>query len=474
VQFTFVVEPNNVLEPVAVTMRLISSFAQFPSAQPAQAAVMFEPDGFVFSGAGVLIVTYPTPPTPAQVATYSFAADGSNFHLVPSMVNDTNVQTVVHHFSGTGAGLWQPDEIARVDQQSIKSAYMQMEQDLYGQIRRGEPTAGTYQKYFDEHIKPYLESAKKDCALARVLIPQILGLTRENELLGTNSETRANILAAVDFTSWTCNCLDEAMQSCRKGKITSQTLLQAWLEMERHAAILGLEDVGTMCGAGSLTDVLVSGVGQFCKAGWTGTASYNAGGTTTTTGSNTTHTGTFAQSFSGQLDSCTLVESTNAPAGDGTLLAQETWEAIFSGTSNASLSLSTVAKTEGQCGTVVQTAQSSGAGNAAIQLRMRLTFEGDRLKTLNLNPVSGKGSVTFDMPGTNQMRIPKCDGSGDTDVTTTDSKTESLSPLSPSAFKAIVFTQQSPQVVEGNLTEVREGGPDNISTKLSWKFSLRR
>jgi hypothetical protein len=476
VKYTFEVAPGNVLEPVAVTMRLVASFSSFP-AQAAPSAVVFEPDGFVFEGAGLLTIAFPAAPAAADVTSFSFAGDGSSFRLVPSLVVGKEVRIPVTHFSGHGTDTWQPAERSAVLAQKLNDARVKMEQQAADQLRQGMPVADLFQSYFHTYLEPLMAEAAHDCATSRALLPQLLGLARQQAILVTDSATFAS---NADIQAWTCNCLKEAKDSCKAGRINAQALLRTWLAMEQQSQVLGIGDVGTLCGFGSSEEVFTNGTATLCASEWTGTISYSASGKTTTTIGTTTHTSSYSQSFGGDIVDGMLAEGGTTTDNGGGVLSHERWRLVFGGSTSATFQETTTDMSAGTCGTVVHTVTGAGGGNAAVKVGVDFTFDGDTLKTFNIGTVTNADGLSasrlsFKAVGSNTFRIPGCNGAAEmviTDPATTDFD---VSPLSPSAFKALVFTRKSPQVIEGNMTETRAGaGPDGIDTTLSWKFSLHR
>jgi hypothetical protein len=112
-RFTFTVAPSNVFQAVAISMRLVTNFASFPYQNEMRTAVQFEPDGFVFHGAGLLEIQFPTNVPHLKISSFAFNGGGGDFHLVPDRVRTNSVRIPVTHFSVFGTAVWAPTERTR-------------------------------------------------------------------------------------------------------------------------------------------------------------------------------------------------------------------------------------------------------------------------------------------------------------------------------------------------------------------------
>jgi hypothetical protein len=491
VRYSFSVGPSNLTEAVMVAMKLITNFTAFPSASP-QAAVLFEPDGFVFPGAGLLTITYPTNIPPARVTSYAFGGDGADFHLKPDLVSSNEVRIPVTHFSGVGTGLWALLERTFASQQFIQDTAARIQQQMATQLAdareqgRGDSAdvgqildSGTRELY-DTAIKPFLEQAKRDCSMAQTLTPLILGIERQRELMGLGGVPSSNFLASNDYKAWTCNCLDEALRACKEGRITAKTLLQTVLDMERGAQLLGMgDDVVKSCGLGSIYTMLADPTALPCAPDWIGTAAYSESGTETKTipDTGTVRTHTMDMTFSGEVEETKLVEDYPWLDSNFNIIQHQRWQLTLSGPASGSFNSHQVTERKlTPCGKSTDDITDQGGGNNPMKMMADFTFDGPELKTFTIGN-AGTNSVKFSMPWKHvtTFSYEDCVPKKNSSVITTSGPGGNifLHPRAPS-IKTIVFTRKTPLVLEGSVTETKGSGYDGIPTTFTWTFSLHR
>jgi hypothetical protein len=102
VVYELTVGPQQVWEPVVITLTAITNFTDLPLANSFRAAVQLEPDGLEFRSEAQLRIQFPQVVPQFEMVGYGFAADGGGFHLQPWVVRSNEVVVPVRHFSGVG------------------------------------------------------------------------------------------------------------------------------------------------------------------------------------------------------------------------------------------------------------------------------------------------------------------------------------------------------------------------------------
>jgi len=207
-------------------MTVITNLAGVPGEGLFPAAVQFEPDGLQFVGAATLEIEFPTNIPPNQIASYAFGKAGNDFYLTPDIVGTNRVLIPVTHFSAAGTTRLTKQELANLISLSINNALDQLNHTVASKIdlarQDGTETLETManafasetRKFLQDHVLPFLEEARHNCALFRRLLPEIFGLDRTAQLIGVNSMPEMDAAEAI-----TCdgllNCEEEILQQCR-------------------------------------------------------------------------------------------------------------------------------------------------------------------------------------------------------------------------------------------------------------------
>src|SRR5688572_5885232 len=220
VRYTFTVGPSNVLDTVAVRMTLVTNFTSFPYENEMRTAVLFEPSGFEFHGAGLLEILYPTNVPHLKISSFAFNGDGGGFHLTPDVVSSNRVRIPVTHFSGVGNGLWSGTERTKAVTTFVDNRLDRVSQEMAGilgrdrerlllgeepQLDLGKEMESRQQDYYDNYLKPFFAEAETDCALAQSLTRHLLGMERQSQLLGVENSPASSFLGSATSKKWNCN-----------------------------------------------------------------------------------------------------------------------------------------------------------------------------------------------------------------------------------------------------------------------------
>lgn len=487
--FTFTVEPTNVLETTAISMQLVTNFIAFPYENIQREAVVFQPEGFEFHGAGLLEIHFAQPIQELQISSFGFDGQGDGFHLLPDAVTNGTVRIPVTHFSGVGTGLWEPSQrTAAVTRhvENSRNAQSHRLAGILGQERQRlllgqEPDPSAMESltqslddYYRQNLEPYFEEAKHDCALAQFLLREILGVERQKALLGVDVENSGSLLNTPLVAEWTCNCLREAIQACEEGRISDRTLIRTLLGIERQAQLLGGGNVLEGCGFASLDSYMEQLQNQSlpCVPDWFGYLKYADSGTRTWDCANTddqscTATTSTSLAFEADVETATIVEEFSFPP----FYTMERWRLKFVPNAAGSFTHDQQSSMPVECGaTITTTSHTSGSGSGNMVLYLEFTIENEEVIEVILSH-----DMSLELPCSEMTKtvITPCSGS--------ESGSSSEGSFSPTTFidahgagdDEIQFAVKTPVAIEG-AASFQTTGIDAIPLSVSWSFSVRR
>ena len=491
VRYTFTVAPSNVLDTVAVRMTLVTNFTSFPYENEMRTAVLFEPSGFEFHGAGLLEILYPTNVPHLKISSFAFNGDGGGFHLTPDVVSSNRVRIPVTHFSGVGNGLWSGTERTKAVTAFVDNRVDRVSQEMAGILGRerdrvllgGEPQLdlgsemeSRQQDYYDNYLKPFFAEAEKDCALSQNLTRHLLGMERQSELLGVTNSPASSFLGSETSKKWGCNCLAEAIKACKEGKISDRTLMRTLLGAERQSQLLGLGPALEGCGLGSIESFMEQALNQKlpCVPDWIGVMSYSDGGSRTwdcsggTPGDTCTQTSSAALSFEAEVERVTLEDESFPP-----FFSKQTWRLKLFPVASGTFSADQHSVDKLDCGaTTTTTHRETGANSGPLDLEAEFVFEDGELTEFTIS-TAFHGNLDVKTVETSTGVTTPCDQGG----TGSSSShifldTVSLGP-EPVVLEDVTFTKRTPVALEGKVNGTRIG-VDGISMPYSWTISLRR
>ncbi len=514
-RYTFTVAPSNVVQSVAITMQLVTNLVSFPYENEMRSAVVFQPDGFQFHGAGLLEIQYPTNVPHLKLSSYSFNGDGENFHLVPDRVATNSVRIPVTHFSVFGTAVWGPTERTKAFLTRVgitESAYQHRLAEVLGEERQrqllGDESRSVEamaevitanQDYYDRHLKPEFEAAGGDCSLFLALTPKVLGHERQIQLLG--GEGKPLFITEAAGQKAMCNCLNELIFACEDASISAESFMRGMLGIERQSALLGGLNTSEDCGIGSIQEWISDAQNKKlpCMTKWIGTISYSETGTFSRQRSETSSTGgtdpTTVQTsireslsvqykFEGGVERVEL-EDDSIPG----LFESLTWDLFFYPDASGAYSRKTSTEKNFVCksefGVQQEDIRSSieGAGSGDNEVKVHFVFEEGELtaftilerKALKIEiPVTSKGTRT-DCPRRNRETgalEPK------SPITTFEGATKSSHTFNTDFVptEQVVLTKVSPTEIEGTATGSRQEFvlDSLVLIPYTWKFSLKR
>lgn len=493
VRYTFSVAPSNVIEAVAIRMQLVTNFASFPYANESRTAVLFEPSGFEFHGSGLLEIEYPTNIPVPKVSSFAFNSQGTGFFLTPDIVTSNRIRIPVTHFSGVGSGLWSPSErtaatIANVENARDRAAHeiASIFAEERNRIDRGEQprpqseitdqVLDLQKAQYDNVLKPLFPQAATDCALAQSLVPELLGMDRTSQLMGITNGPADAFLGSPEFKSWSCNCIQEALNACTNGVISDQTLVEKLTGIERTFALSGLGSAFEECGLGSYQSFLDQATTKKlpCVTDWFGSASYNDGGSRTsdcsggTPGKSCTATFSASLNFEAHVDRVELLDESFPP-----FFYRQTWTLKLFPEASATYARGSRSSETIPCGATSTTTRSlSGSGSGPLDLEIIFVFEDNELVDFTIDTAEF-GGVRINWSEVASTVTGPCPGGGSGSSSShTFNGNVSMTPQ-PATIDKITFTKRTATALEGSLRGTRIG-IEGISMPFSWTFSLHR
>lgn len=487
--YSFTVGPSNVVDPVAVRMQLVTNLNSFPYLNEMRTAVLFEPSGFEFHGAGLLEITFPTNIPSLKISSFAFDGDGRGLHLTPDVISSNRVQIPVTHFSGVGTGLWAPSARTAAITALIENAGDRAANDLAGILgtERDRELSGEqprnlnteitsrFQDYYDNFLKPFFTEAETDCALAQTLTQKLLGMDRQSQLLGYTNGPASSFLGSETYKKWNCNCMAEAIKACEEGKISDKTLVRTLIGFERQSRLLGDDSAMEACGLGSLDSFLDQALNKKlpCAPDWIGVVSYSDGGSRTwdcavSPGMTCTASSSASLSFEADVERATMVDESFPP-----FFTKQTWNLKFFPQASGSITRNTQSEVPKPCGGVITIAtQHSGAGTGPLDLEVEFVFEDGELTDFVIQTVVNGVLAVKTMETTQTVLGPCEDGTGGSSSSKTSEGTTFFDPAGVS-FDEVTFTKRTTTALQGTVRGTREG-LNGIVMPYSWSFSLRR
>jgi hypothetical protein len=133
------------------------------------AAVQLEPSGLALWVPGTLTVDLPSAVDAQSIAGFGWDGGGWNLHLELVEATPTELVFRVHHFSGLGAGLAAPADLAALRQLPVSGATNQHINHLIAGCADPAAVDDALRNWFDQVVRPSLQAAQSDPALADAL-----------------------------------------------------------------------------------------------------------------------------------------------------------------------------------------------------------------------------------------------------------------------------------------------------------------
>lgn len=514
VRYTFTVAPSNVLQSAAITMQLVTNLVSFPFENELRTAVKFTPEGFRFHGAGLLEIQFPTNVPHLKLSSFAFDGAGGDFHLMPDRVATNRVRIPVTHFSVFGTAVWGPTERTRAFEtrvSNVESAGQHRSAEILGRERQlqllGASDGGDEalaevnqitQDYYDRELKPQFTAAESDCSLFQSLMPRVLGVERQQQLLGASEGV--SFISSETFDKARCNCLDELIAACEEASISAESFMQGLLGLERQAQLLGgsLEACGPQ---GNINEWMADAQNNRlpCLTEWVGTLSYSEAGSFSGQSSSTSViSGTQPQTvmttvlesmsvqyeFRGGVERVEL-EDDSIPG----LFSSLTWDLSFYPDATGAYAYKLDTRKSYECRNDGGVKQEDtihdvrGGGSGSNEVRVHFVFEDGELTAFT---ILQRESL--------KLKIPTHSTNTRTDCPRRDPNTGELREQAPKTIFAVlgettrsfpvnyvpteqvVFSKKSPTELMGTVSGNRQEffGQALVNIPYRWEFSLRR
>lgn len=183
IKYTLTMPKDALLSATDVTMTPVAKVNDVPFAKDIVGAVRLEPHGLQLQQPATLTIEPPAGTPVAERTAFLYHQDGHDFHLYP-LGSEPTLTLRLMHFSTPGVGLATPAERAAVVAHPPARAGAQLEQAA-AQV----PDPGTvFPPFYDSVVRPKLQAAETNDALARDAIAEGLNWARSAELMGLEND----------------------------------------------------------------------------------------------------------------------------------------------------------------------------------------------------------------------------------------------------------------------------------------------
>lgn len=199
--FALEVPPGALDADTAITMTAVKSITGAPLSSGAVAAVQLEPSGLFFTEFVTLTVT-PAHEIPIEnQIIFAYEGTGQDYHLAIIDPKSREIKIKLLEFSGAGVGSGGDKEWAANLQHQANDSRVRLQNEVakllqperLAQLLGAEPndqissTLKSYmEKYYDQVVQKEMVAAELDCKYAEKAIQDLIGLERNNQLLGLN------------------------------------------------------------------------------------------------------------------------------------------------------------------------------------------------------------------------------------------------------------------------------------------------
>jgi hypothetical protein len=325
-RFTFTVPPLTLPEPQLVTMTLVTNIGGLPFTGGSLGAVRLEPEALDLWGAATLQITLAPEVDRRKIVSFVANGDGAEFHLTPDRVTTNGIVIPVTQLGVYGSAMAELSEldaasasfaafdaaetmegdlhaasinlndcfpertqiaqaVARNLTRSIRAASQDIASAL-AEARQAQLLGAQEDTFAVEdalngaedaacalmrsQIESYFTDATQNCELMRVLLVRTIGLERQRQLLGAESNPAcSSTLADFPLCAGLQNCLKEIELCCLGGKKGAGKV----------AAILALSRQDQLLGTHCLSSSAIENAIDACSSNaWTGTLTFNASG----------------------------------------------------------------------------------------------------------------------------------------------------------------------------------------------------
>ncbi len=497
--YNFSVGPGNVFAPVLLKMCLVTNVVGFPTTNSAPAVVQFSPDGFQFPGAGNLEILFPTNIPASAVGSFAFGSVGADFHFIPEVVSNNAVRIPVTHFSTVGTAVWlERDRIAaeaRTATESLNSVIDQASEEIsagLNEIRKEQDAGGDANELGDrfnalletgrnkvatEAIAPLVNVARSDCALASSLSTVILGMGRQLEMLGGTNSGTSGFLTSEYFTSWECNCLNEALTNCAAGITSTADTVDRVLRLEQMNQLFGKTDdqLFKECGGGSAAEFIHRLSEEPCLPKWFGQVLYSEQHFGSQLQPDNDGNGGYTEFVTDEGDEAVLflidaeVVQEFHQHFPGFDFDSVSWKLIFKGTMFSTLADSKNIYSPG-CGSSHEEDHSNASGQGEIAMQLEFTIENGLMSNFSFHETNSF-SAQVQLAGVSTTKITETPCGGD------PSEHDSSSPFTASSSARGLTASQDFLNLPGTATNKIVGAisktiANSVPIKYQWDFAI--
>ena len=132
--YTLSIPANAVVEPVLISMTIVTNLIGHPLAAADWRAVVFEPRGLEFDLPATLQVDLPEGTPMSERVSFWFASEGADFGLVPDQMSSNTVVLPVYHFCGYGSGSANGQSLAGQMRRRVADPFQRLTQKIAGEI----------------------------------------------------------------------------------------------------------------------------------------------------------------------------------------------------------------------------------------------------------------------------------------------------------------------------------------------------
>ncbi len=254
--------PANALETdTLITMTAVESIEGAPLDDGPVAAVQLEPSGLFFNEILTLtIVPAQEIPIENQII-FGYEGSGQDYHLAVIDPNSREIKVKLMQFSGAGVGSggdkeWAANLMVQAGEASARLSHkvgelLQNERQAQLLGQEGNPeiwkSIKSYmEQYYDQVIQKEMAAAELDCKYAQKAIQSLLGLERQNQLLGLSADENGNIIPIVNDLWGKIDKLMKIGEKCR----AAYQIVGGLDEFQTNTAVCDIMGPFTLTGGG--------------------------------------------------------------------------------------------------------------------------------------------------------------------------------------------------------------------------------
>lgn len=261
--YTLEIPADALLQDTRISMTPVDSVRGMPfsGGDSRTYAVQLEPEGLAFQQLVTLTIQAPEAIPVTEQIFFGYEQTGEGLFLAPPVVDSTEVQLQLLHFSGYGVtkGLLADIEPVRArlggkEETRLTSAVAEQltaerQRQLEGSEDASPELALSVQALFDEYLEkvvaPRVAAAGESCAAGRLAVETVLGFERQRQLLGGSDDAPSEYMENIEQLIETAGlvCLEEEYSLCAEDHIIHR-IIPVWLGFERESQLFGGGEFG--------------------------------------------------------------------------------------------------------------------------------------------------------------------------------------------------------------------------------------